>query len=455
RALPPLSDQEQRLWELTVEANSRGVALDTLSLGPAIAAAEAAEATLAERFEALTGVRPSQVAKAAAALGVKSLAKAEVRRQLRRPDLEPKVREALEARRSFAKSSVKKLRAMQDRVEGDGRLRGALAYCGAERTGRWSSWGVQLQNMPRGLGEGTEEAFEILSFHGLEVLYLDPLKTVSDMLKGFLVGPFLVGDFAQVEARVLAWLAGQGDLLRAFAAGDDIYCEMAGAIYGHRVGKEDRDAALGIAKRQLGKVAVLGCGYGLGPEKLRTQLDENFDVVASAEVCERTVYAYRRRYPRIPKLWRLLEDGFSHVIVARPAKSVQVGPVRMGYRELYGRPFAYIQLPSSRALWYFDPREGPAYFGRNIYAGGRWEQVPTYGGKLAENVTQAVSRDLLAEAMLRLDAAGFEVAFTVHDEVVAEGGDLAKFKRLLVEAPAWAAGLPISADAFETRRYRK
>lgn len=469
RTLPALSAEEQRVWEMTVAMNDLGLQVDRAAASAAQEVVRLERARLEARWLELTGV-PANSPKAAKALGMESIAKVHVRHALRRQDLPPKTREALQVRQRLARSSVRKLVALEARTSEDGRLRGNLIYAGAERTARWSGGGVQLHNLPRGLGEETELAVRALGVEGaLPLLYDDPMRTVSELLKGLFVGPFLVGDFAQVEARVLLWLAGD-EGLGAFARGEDVYSAMASDIYGHPVTKSDYDEQLRIPKRQLGKVAVLGCGYGLGWRKLQEQLDANFDVAVDEETARRVVWAYRDRYSRVPQLWNTLER-LASAAVTRGARNLAAPdlPVRAGVEEVHGRKLLRLVLPSGRPMLYFDPRvedvlgwdDEPrrqlTYLGRNIYKGGAWERVSTYGGKLAENVVQAVSRDLLVHSMTQLDRAGFPLALTVHDEVVAEAGPerLAEFTRLMQELPAWAAGLPLAVETFATRRYRK
>ncbi len=475
RLLPPLGAQEQALWELTVRMNDRGLAVDLDSVRRARDLAAELQEEAARRFEELVGAPPASP-RARKLLGVESLDKYHVRRYLKNQDLDPRMREALTLRKRWAKSSLAKLDALLLRTSADGRLRGSLTYCGAERTGRWSSHGVQWHNAPKGLGEETDLAFEALRTGVLRAVYDDPLLTISDMLKGFLVGPFLVGDYAQVEARDLAWQAGQKDALAAFAdESRDIYCEVASDIYGHRVGKyektgdpRDYDPVIHMPKRQLGKVAVLGCGYGLGAVRFREQMDEVFDVEVSPEMAARVVNAYRERNDKVVDLWGELEVGFTHAVSAGPGRAWRVGPVVIGVMERQGRRWAYVRLPSGRCMYYYDPRfeevggrgPGPSvtYFGRNRWHGGHWERVPAYGTLLTENVVQATCRDVLAEALLRLDRAGFPLVLQVHDEAVANGAGaerLAEFKRLMEVRPTWAQALPLVVDAYETRRYRK
>lgn len=461
RATIPLEPSEREVWELTVRMNERGVKVDVPTLPLAQLAAKQASAELEQRFRGLTGEGPRSP-KAAKALGLPSLDKATVRRALKDPSLSRAAREALQLRKLIARSSVSKLLAFEQRTLRDGRIRGSLTYSGAERTQRWSGSGVQPQNFPRGLGEEADLAFAALHNGVLDLIYDDVLETLAGMLRGFFVGPFFVGDYAQIEARSLAWLAGQDDLVETFARGEDVYCQMASAIWKREITKKSVDPNLpeGVTPRFIGKTTVLGAGYGLGSKKFRAQLDEVFDVEVSEEFADRAITAFRRRYPAIPKFWSLLDRAFTHAVVHKP-KRIRVGPrLFMGALTIGDVPFVFIELPSGRKLYYAWPhlKEGrPHYLGRNLYKGGAWELVGTYGGKLAENVTQAFSRDLLADAMVRMDRAGICLNLTVHDEVVAEQGEheLKLFEELMKQTPPWAAGLPVGVEAFQTERYRK
>ncbi len=454
RLLPDLSEEERSIWMLTVRMNELGVKVDLDSIPAAQEEAKAATKLLVDEFTSLVGVGPNSP-RAAGLLKMTSMDKAAVREALKTATGSRK--RALELRKLVARSSVKKLHAFEARTMKDGRIRGSLMYAGAERTLRWAGGGVQPQNFPRGMGKATEEAFDALGLGLFTESYDDVLKALADMLRGFFVGPFLVGDFAQIEARVLAWLAGQEDLVETFRTGGDPYCEMASKIYRRPITKKDKD------ERFIGKTVVLGAGYGLGALKFQTQLDTQYDVQIELDFAETSIRAFRSKYAEIPKLWRKLERGFAYA-VGQGSKRVRVGPVLMGTLEVNGIPFAFIELPSGRKMFYAQPslkEDGRVhYLGRNLYAGGRWEQVSTYGGKLTENIVQAISRDLLAQAMLRLDAAGFKLALTIHDEVVAQdhGGGLLNldtFEKVLLQCPPWAEGLPLGVESFRCNRYHK
>jgi DNA polymerase len=491
RRLLPLSSTEGRLYALTGRMNDRGVAVDLAAVPPALALLEAATSAGEAEFKAITGgPGVKSYKKAAEALGLPNVKKVTVRNALRHKNVTVKVKlpstvggpdrfvvrrypptgdfppsalRAFEIFKRLARSSPAKLRAFQNRASADGRVRGALIYGGAERTTRWSSGGVQLHNLPRGLGEATDLAFDALNAGLIELLYDDAVGTIAEALRGFLVGPFLVGDFAQIEARSLNWFAGQSDIIALFAAKKDVYCFTASKIYGREITKSSTDPKLppGVSPRFIGKTTELGAGYGIGSEKLQRQLDEVFDIQIDMDFAAKIVSTYRSTHSRVVQWWETLQNGFTRVVM-RNLPRIQVdAKVAMGNVVVGGLRYAYIELPNGRRLYYAEPEmtaDGVRYWGRNIYKGGKWDRVSTYGGKLAENVVQAFSRDVMADAMLRLDAAGYKLLLTVHDEIIAEDDGahlLANFKDIMLCTPSWAEGLPIDVEVFQTRRYRK
>ena len=460
-----LSPQEQAIWEMTQRMNENGVRIDVDSLPAAQAYLERHTSTLRSRFEALTGLNPRSPKKVAAHFGLPSADKMAVRGALRDP-ARAQHHEALRLLQQINASSVSKVEALANRVSTDGRLRGAFMYCGAERTGRWSSVGVQLQNLLRGLGKETDTAFRALRADALELLFdggpqdapmppLSPLTVMGGMLRGFLIADegeeLLVGDFAQIEARDLASLAGQRDLLDVFEQKGDPYSRMASRIYGREITKADK------AERFMGKQTVLGCGYGMGFKRFREMLDEIYDVQIDVAFAKKVIKTYREANPAIVALWKTLQAGFRAVIGGR-MKRVKVGPVFMGTAQIEGHAWAWIEIRSGRRLWYFHPYvkgDDVRYFGRE--PGRGWGDVHTHGGKIAENIVQAECRDIMAEAMLRLDAAGFKIRGTIHDEVICSGTEkhLAGFEHGLKVRPAWAPELPVDVEVFSSRRYRK
>lgn len=489
RRLLPLEESERKIWQVTVAMNERGLLIDRASIPPAQAILDKDGAPQVIEFETITGCKLKSYVKLARFLGLPDVGKSTVRKALRGEDLvdltgartplnlSPGQKRALEIYQGLGKSSVAKLEAMLDRMNRDERVRGSFVYCGAERTARWSANGIQPQNFPRGLGSETAGAFRALHEGLLETLFegfprpspeppLTPTSIVANMLRGFIVAPpgkvLIVGDLSQIEARTLNWLAEQEDTVKVFATGGDPYCVMASRIYGREITKKQKD------ERFMGKQAVLGAGYGLGAGGFQFMLDETYDVQISMEFAEQVVAAYRAASPKVVAFWRRLQDGFVHVVSAKRDRVRVTRNIWMGTEEIAGTRYAWIQLPSNRKLYYADPqliasKRGPAveYWGRDRFSKG-WCHVRTYGGKITENVTQALSRDVIAGSMLRVHAANFvDLTGTVHDEVIGESDieDIeAKeklFHDLMIESPPWAEGLPLEAEVFSSARYRK
>jgi DNA polymerase len=492
-ALEPL---ERRIWQCTIEMNERGLRIDRAAIAPAQAILAKESEPLVAEFTALTGYKVKSYAKVAQMLGLPNTRKPTVRKALRGETIEwedehegekvtkrfhptPGKLRALEIFQALSKSSVAKLEAMLDRMGEDDRVRGSFLYCGADRTGRWSANGLQPQNFPRGLGHDTEVAFAAMFAGVLEEMFvgmprthpeppLTPTSTIANMLRGFIVGPLIVGDLSQIEARALNWLAGQQDTVEIFATGGDPYCAMASRIYGRPISKKhDPD------ERFMGKQAVLGAGYGLGAGGFQYMLDDIYDRQIDIEFAQQVVDAYRAASPKVTAFWKRLNDGFMHVVRSRRERVQVTGNIAMGMTKVGGKDYAFIELPSSRKLYYAEPkivlktprwkgaepREVVEYWGRDLKKGGAWCRVTTYGGKLAENVTQAFSRDVIAFGMLNLRDAGFHLNGTVHDELIAEDEptpeNVKRFHDILVQVPEWAPGLPLEAEVFAGARYRK
>jgi DNA polymerase len=495
--LPPLSDNERRIWQVTIAMNERGLKIDRDAIAPAQAVLEKDAAPLVEEFTRLVGCKVKSPTRVAPALGLPNMKKPTVRKALRQgfiewetkddagekiahhTDLTPTKRRALEIYQALSKSSVAKLDAMLDRMGKGDRVRGSFIYCGAERTSRWSANGLQPQNFTRGLGHDTDMAFAALEAGVLEMCFtglprtfpeppLTPTSTVSNMLRGFILGPLIVGDLAQIEARGLNWLAEQADMVELFATGGDPYCAMASKIYGRTITKKhDPD------ERFMGKQAVLGAGYGLGSSGFQFMLDDIYDRQISEEFAKQVIDAYRSMSPKVVEFWGKLQTGFMHVVQQSRPRVQVTRNIAMGMVSLGGKRYAYIELPSGRKMFYSEPtivlktpkwkgaepRAVVEYWGRDIRRGGAWGRVTTYGGKLAENVTQAFSRDVIAHQMLALHDAGFHLNATVHDELVAEDEatpeKVKRFHDILVTVPEWAPGLPLEAEVFSAMRYRK
>lgn len=272
------------------------------------------------------------------------------------------------------------------------------------------------------------------------------------------------GDYSAIEARVIFWLAGEEQGLRVFERGDDIYVDLAKVIYpGSEIDK---------AKRDLGKRGILGCSYGMGHKKFK-ETCETFGLTIEQELAERVVQTYRQKYYPVVKFWYAQEAAAIEAV--QTGRIVKCGKITWG---VHGR-FLYAKLPSGRCLSYFDPRiaigETPwgekksqlSYMAVNSVT-RKWERERTYGGKIAENLTQAVARDLMASAMLGAERRGYKMLLSVHDELIAEFPDSAKerriayyqddtpdFEKIMTTKPEWAEGLPVNAEVWDGHRYEK
>jgi len=349
-------------------------------------------------------------------------------------DLSPTVRRVLEIRQELALVAAKKYTAALGHVSSDGRLRGQFRFFGAH-TGRWSGRGVQLHNLPRAqMADPTSEQVAILD---LKLGLGADAPTLKALVRPMLTGPFTVVDYSSIEARVIAWLAGEEWALQAFRDRRDIYVETA----------ERMSTPTNPLTRSQGKVAVLALGYNGGVGSLQAMGADG-----SPEDLQMLVDQWRRTNPAIVNFWATMDNAFR---LGGP-----VGPHITVEKDGLDR---LLRLPSGRAIvyhgceWKWDTnkwgsRQRSASFLDPSRQGARaW----TYGGRLAENVTQAVARDVLAEAMVRLHGGGYDIVGHVHDEILVEANATAAVKALMVDAPAWATGLPIDGEGFVCDRYRK
>ncbi|HSW00038.1 MAG TPA: DNA polymerase [Sedimentisphaerales bacterium] len=472
QVLPALSRTEALVWAEDQRVNDRGIQVDRLSLDILRERLGAWEEALLDECNRITQGEVPSVRQVGAALdwmrlrgvALPDFTRGSVAAALA-SDLLADVRRFLEIRQSLGKSSVAKLGRMQDWVCADGRVRGMFLYHGAA-TGRWAGMGPQPQNFPRGSlpAEEQEDALYALrswDVEAIQAIYGDPHDVASSCLRGLLVAApghrLAVADFASIEARTLAWLAGEEHCLEAFRAGKDLYKVAAAAIYNADY------AAVTKAQRQIGKVAVLALGYQGGKNAFRT-MATNYGLEIEEDVAQSIVNAWRNRHQNIVAYWRRLEAAAIGAVDTGEVKTC--GGAKFGVR---GR-FLHVRLPSGRLLAYPFPRveELPVPWGGTkkavTFAGvengtGNWIRTQGYGGLFAENITQAVARDLMAEGMLRASAAGYPIIGTVHDELVAEvpngRGSLKDFEHLMAETPEWAEGLPVEATGYESQRYRK
>jgi DNA polymerase len=390
---------------------------------------------------------------------------------------------ALVIRSQLAKASTRKLEKMRDCVGRDGRVRGLLQYHGAG-TGRWAGRLVQPQNFPRATVTNKENA-KGKKYLDMEYLieqimaddlggYDKPMEAVASSLRGmFIADPgkiFHVCDFSAIEARVTFWVANCQTGLEVFAKSDrgeseDIYCVTASDLVGFEVKKAEHSH-----ERQLGKITVLGCGYQMGAPKLQYQAEKDYGVVLEDYEAEGMVNLYRDKYQEVKWLWYGLQDAAIQTVKTGNPHSYN-NIVYELVDDAAGRWLACV-LPNGRRLWYYEPiverivppwggakRDSLTYMGRDNKKGGSWGRVRTYGGMLCENVVQAIARDLMAEAMIRVEIAGYKIVLTVHDEIISEDdkdfGSQEEFEREMSITPPWARGCPVAVEGGVVTRYQK
>lgn len=372
--------------------------------------------------------------------------------------------EVLDLRATASKTSVSKYTRITNMVCDDGRLRGLLSFYGT-RTGRWASKGVQLHNLPQNHLPMLDDARRLARSGDdvmLSLIYGDLMPVLSQLIRTVFVPTdnktFIVCDFAAVEARILAWLAGETWVIKAFEANKDIYCETASMMFGVPVGKHGPNAEL----RQKGKVAVLALGYGgsigalarMGGDRLGMTENEMTDIVKK----------WRATNKQIVSLWRAIEQSVIKVCTTGKSASVHLAGGQMLVVTYHPEADTVnITLPSGRLLSYrqmtYNGKEQTlSYMGLNQQT-GVWGNISTHGGKLVENITQAVGRDLLANVIAQIDAAGLHIVLHVHDEVVVEADDPAAvipvIEQIFAQGPAWADGLPLKGASYTGSYYYK
>ena len=482
QGLRALTTPEQAVWELDQRINARGIAIDADFVQAAKRIADRAMSEVAEEFARLTGgLTPHQVQKIRAWLRGRKWALAnleiETVTDTLELDLPDDVRRVLEIRQIAAAASLKKLDAMLACVGADGRARGLLQYHGAS-TGRWSGQLIQPQNLPRPTIEedvDPEELSAAVKTGDPDALrrWGKPSDVLVSGLRHALTAAdgamFGSGDFSAIECCVLLALAGQRDKCELIAQGADVYRDMASTIYGL-----DRLAFMAILEddlspeqseqRRIGKTGVLSSGYGIGADSFYRRFCRH--VEGGKELAARIVAVYRHQWaPMVPRLWRDLEQS------ARRAMLQAGKPVTAHCGVVYqlttrvGLPCLVCTLLNGKLLHYFNARmDGADKYGKprwicNAYKQGQWREIAPYGGQLTENVVSALSRELLVHAMFALEAAGFPIVLTVHDEIVVEHPDITKeiMQRIMSARPPWAEKLnvPVKAKAWVGKLYRK
>ena len=459
----PIPDREQVLYCMDQRINDRGIRVDTQMVGQAIACDLLYKETAAKRAYELSGLEnPNSVSQLKGWLSdkgieVDSLAKDTVTELVGKTEGE--VSELLKIRLAMSKTSVKKYEAIE-RAVCDGRVHGLLQFYGANRTGRWAGRLVQIHNLPQNHMEDLELARSLVKegrFDLVELLYPSTPEVLSELIRtAFVAKPgcrFIISDFSAIEARVLAWMSGEAWRLRVFSTHGKIYEASASAMFGVPIEEIGKTSPL----RQKGKIAELALGYGgsvgalvsMGATKMGLSEEELPDLVSQ----------WRLANPHITEFWWKVDAAAFKAVKERC--TVQMDRLLFEYRG----GILFIPLPSGRKLSYVKPRLELNRFGREgiTYEGvgesKKWTRIETYGPKMVENIVQAVSRDILAEAMLRLEKAGFDIVMHVHDEVVLEVPEgvssVEEVNELMAVNPSWTMGLPLKAAGFESAFYKK
>lgn len=545
-AVPDLSWSELLVWQMDQDMNWAGAKFDRKLAVAALKLADKYKKRLNEELYMLTGIeagtKRAQVSEWLAShegLELPDTAKDTVDWHLSRDDLSGRARRILEILREVNKTSTRKYTAILNYADpDDDRIRDLLMYHGAN-TGRWAGKGVQVQNFPKGefddfdMDEACEWVLEG-DIDWIEAMYGDVMAFLSATIRGTIIPSdgrdFMVADYSAIEARCVLWLAEAQAALDVFRRGEDIYCDMATGIYGHKVTKADKP------KRQFGKQAVLGLGYGMGfitflltcrkynisftveqvrgimgtdllekhsewirkhlrlapfarmPDGLTAEeqrqwrqggkqaamnrrriMDAREDpakIVHELALMRYTVGVYRNRYPEVKEMWTLQEQAAIKAV--ETGERVECGLVTWFMAE--SGKFLHCELPSGRLLSYCDPelktiatpwgesRSALRYM--RMGTNNKWERTATYGGKLVENITQAVARDIMAHAMVAAwQDSPYDTIASIHDELVCEVdqgvGNEKEFEALMSDIPGWATGCPITAEAERYRRYRK
>lgn len=465
----PLMQQEWDYYHMDQRINDRGVLIDKELVQQAIICDMSLSEEMTKRAYALTGLEnPNSVSQLKRwleerGISVDSLGKKDVSAliaDLDKHSIDSEALDMMKLRLQMAKSSVKKYQAAERYICQNGRAHGLFQFSGAQRTQRWSGRGIQLQNLPQNHISTLDEARELVKmgcFDMIETLYGNTPDILSQLIRTMLIPKegceFIVADFSAIEARVLAWLAGEQWRLDAFERGKDIYCASASQMFGVPVVKHGINGEL----RQKGKVAELACGYGggagalisMGALDMGLKEDELPDIISS----------WRDANPNIVKFWYAVEKAAIDTVKDHANRSVS----RIGFQ--FSANTLWIVLPSRRRLAYIKPKLQPNRFGRmaltfeGLGANNKWTRGETYCGKLTENITQATARDLLAEAMRRMELSGLDIVGHVHDEVILEvpKGSIIVDEVCVImnQNPKWADGLPLSSAGYTGNYYFK
>ena len=471
KILPPLSDVEARAFAMDYDINDRGMPVNMGRVKAAEGFVEEFSQTLMARAEEISGCRPTQIEKTKeflASRGIKlsNLQAATVEKLAAKKGTPDDVKELVDLRIELSRAGTKKLKAIQNTVSDDGRIRGGFLFSAAS-TRRWSSTGVQMHNLQKPEGETNPEVvLQLLDSdpYSLVDIFDRPLTALAQSIRGFFEAPegktFHIADYASVEPRGLAWMAGEEWMLEAYRNKEDLYRITAARVYGLDHTKLTKDGP----ERFMGKQLVLGCGYGMGPPRF-IETVAKFGTTLTLPESEKAVKGYRNSVPMTIKFWRTVEQACIRAV--KNWEPLRVGKLRFRPETLpNGFKVLFVDMPSG-TIAYPKPSVGKEeWYGRmrdnfEFYTplGARWIKTDTFGGSITENIIQALTRDILRDGLLAANDAGFKVVGHVHDEGLAEGDDnekdLAEFENLLSNSSPWAKGFPIETEGFNSRRYKK
>ena len=460
----PIPESEMELYRLDQRINDRGVLVDMKLVRNAVSCERLHKEVVTKRAYELTGLEnPNSVAQLKGWLGdmgmeAESLSKKAVAEMIAETDGE--VEELLRLRLLMAKTSVKKYEAMERSVCSDGRVHGLLQFYGANRTGRFAGRLVQIQNLPQNHLPDLELARELVKqgrFEDIELLYDSTPNVLSELIRtAFIPKPgcrFVVADFSAIEARVMGWLSGEEWVLDVFRGDGKLYEMTASRMFGIPMAEIGK----GSSERAKGKVASLACQYGGSTGALVSM--GALDMGLTEDELPPLVAAWRKANPHMVQFWWDVDAAAIKAVTEK--QKTKVGKIIFEYKS----GILFITLPSGRKLSYVKPRMAVNRFGRDgltyegISENKKWSRIETYGPKLVENIVQGTARDLLAEAMLRVEKKGYPIVMHCHDEIIAEVpediGSVEEMCEVMAVQPEWAEGLPLRADGYSCSFYQK
>lgn len=472
-SLFPVPEAEEKLWQMDVKMNAFGVRVDKALIEGALTIDRISRQALMEEAVHITGVdNPNSTAQLMDWLSdngteTDNLRKATVAELLDGKNT-PEVQRMLEIRQQLGKTSIKKYVAMETAKGADDRIRGLTQFYGANRTGRWAGRLVQIQNLPRNYLKTLDSARKIVkagNHDGLKMVYGNVQDTLSQIIRTAFIpseGPkFVVADFSAIEARVIAWLAGEQWVNEVFATHGKIYEATASQMFHvpiEKIAKGNPEYSL----RQKGKVATLALGYQGGTPALIAM--GALQMGLSEEELPDIVQRWRQANPRIRDLWYAIEQAALAAMQTAQPQAINGLIFALEGDRVYGQCFLTVRLPGGRKLYYAQPFLQENQFGKlavHYYGIGKnkkWGVESTYGGKMTENIVQAIARDCLAETLRRIDARGLQVVFHVHDEVIIDAPmevTVDEICGLMAEPIPWAPGLILKGAGFENDYYMK